>query len=77
MPDKNINRSWFRIHKNGMIACVMEFKAWGRFIAGAARDGETGVASDYASFDQARVEADAEARADSHTCTAECGSWSN
>ncbi len=57
-----------------MIASVVEIKALGRFIAAAGRSGETCLASDHASLDQAKAAADAEARADGHACEAQCGS---
>ena len=75
MPDGDKYKIWLRTHRNGMIANVSETKA-GRFIAAAGRSGETCLASNHASLDQAKAAADAEACADGHGCEAQCGSWS-
>ena len=76
MPDEDKDKTWFRIHKNQMIGSVWEVKALKHFSACAGRSGETCLASNHASLNQAKAAADAEACADGHGCDAQCGSWS-
>ena len=75
MPDGGQHRTWLRLHRNGLIAGVVEIEA-DRFIAYAGRSEQTCLASSHASLVRAQAAADSEARLDGHACNAVCGSWS-
>lgn len=73
-----LKQTWIRQHRNGMLATVDRFDTGGEsvFSGGAIPVNGTGTLKfGLRDLQTARAYADADARKDGHTCTAECGAW--
>ena len=74
-----LNRTWGRLHKNGVFAVVDEHRddeGGCTYRAGALRFGQTpSLRSDLADFSSAQWLAESEACQDGHQCGSECGEW--
>ncbi len=68
-------RTWRRIHQNGMLANVIRVPGVGRYTYWAGKDAQAGVAGTKSNLRRAQSAADAEAQQDGHTCGEQCGEW--
>ncbi len=74
-----LNRTWGRLHKNGVFAVVDEHcdeEGSVTYRAGALRFGQAAaLRSDLPDFSAAQWLAESEACQDGHSCGSECGEW--